>query len=487
MCLDSELRESENVRMCILLLLRYSLSQDTIQGIRTGRTGKLANGFATVKHMTDRNITPADRNDGQNRAENLHTATGWSRRSVLQIGGAGTLGILAGCSGRNGTSADGTTKSKSTDDDDVTIAVLSPVSGDYQALGREHRQAAELAVEYVNKSDAFDFNVSAVYRDSEGDALEARDIARSLVDTDISFIAGTIDSDVSLAVSDIAASHEVVFTPCAATDALTGAECNEYTFRHEANATMHATALVNYAVDNFGTNWWLHSEDSAYGHSAIEAVRGELTNRTTEIDIVGETLPPQRAESYTPQIEQIANSEADFLALPLTGGALVRFLIEADKADLTDEVDIMGTGIFARVARQAAGTAASGTFSVALYDPAIKAGDNQQFVSSYEQAFGNRPGNFARTGYEAVRTICRGIQAADSTDPTVVRETLSGLEMTTVLGERRFRECDHQMTSPAWVAEITAGTESEMPDVELIDRLSQTEVTPPCEQVGCTK
>jgi branched-chain amino acid transport system substrate-binding protein len=428
-----------------------------------------------------------------------------SRRQLLAtIGmstGAGIVG-LAGCvqqqsdspddsgesnQGENGETTTGTPGNEGVDGP-VKVGVLSPVSGPFSPLGKGQRQAAKLAVKHVNESDSFDFQVEPVYEDTKTDPSAGRQMASKVVEQNgASFVAGGISSSVSLSISSYAKENEVVFTTGGAALDLTGSKCNEYTFRNESNTAIQAAGLVDYAVENLGDKWWLHTADYAYGNSAITEIKNRIDDLGADIDIVGTTKPQMGTKDFAPQISKIANSDAEVLAIPLTGGGLINFLKQADKQGLKEEVDIIGTANFANLIRKASGSAAVGTYSATLYNPKVDTGDNEQFVSAYKDTYGSPPGSFARVGYEAVRMTCRGIQEANSTDPTVVKNALSGLEMTTILGDsRKFRSCDHQATNPVWSGKIVEADSGKVPEVEVLKKIPASKATPPCEASSCS-
>ena len=119
-----------------------------------------------------------------------------------------------------------------------------------------------------------------------------------------------------------------------------------------------------------------------------------------------------------------------------------------------------------------------------MYNHKLDTGDNQQFVEAYRNAHDGPPGNFARVGYELVRTVARGIQAAGTSDHATVRDTLEGLEMQTVLGETSYRACDHQSINPVWTGEIVAAGEGT--EVNLLNKVDGPDTVRPCEETGCS-
>jgi branched-chain amino acid transport system substrate-binding protein len=408
-------------------------------------------------------------------------------------GGDGSDGAGGDDSDGSGGDGDGSGDAEETDSpadggvdvDTVSFGVLVPVSGPSAPLGKAQQRGAKLGVEYVNGSDAFDFEIDAVYEDTQTDPAAGRQKAEKVVEEDgVRYVAGALESSVALAVSDYLAGQEAVYTSGAATMELTGPECTANTFRNETNAAQQMAGVADFAAAELGTNWWLHTTDDAYGNSAFEQVKRRIESEGLDVDIVGETKPDFGRENYGPQISRISNSEAEVLILPDTGGDLINFMKQASNAGLKDEVEIVGTALFAQVTRGALGQVAAGTYSSTLYNHKLDTGDNAQFVEAYRSAHDAPPGSFARVGYELVRTAARGIQTAGTADPTRVRETLEGLEMTTVLGETSYRACDHQSVNPVWTGEIVA-TDDGGTEVELLEKVPGEEAIRPCEETGC--
>ncbi|MEY7851089.1 ABC transporter substrate-binding protein [Natrarchaeobius sp. A-rgal3] len=404
-----------------------------------------------------------------------------SRRRLLQATGAAGVAGFAGCVSEteengngNGNGGDGGEIGT------VTFGILSPVSGGFSPQGGPQRQGAETAVEYVNESDEFDFEIEPVYEDTETEPSVGRRRAQRVVEEDeAEYIVGTVNSAVALAVAEYAGSQGVIYTSGGAAMEITEEECNEYTFRNETNTAQQASGVSEWIIDEGYENVWIHTADYAYGNSAIEEIEASLEGE--DVEVVGETTPSQGTDDFGPYISQIADSDADVLAIPLTGSGLIDFIGQADSAGLKDEVDIIGTANFARVVRNALGPAVAGTYSAALYDADLEVGDNEQFVSQYEEMHGELPDSFSRVGYEAVRMTARGIQEAGTSNPSEVKDALADLEMETIIGATHFRDCDHQSANPVWPSEIVLQEEDdEMTELNILNDIPAEETTPEC-------
>jgi len=445
--------------------------------------------------------------DGSAAGDGASDARGVRRRRALRYLGGGALAATLGTAGcvqqaddGGSTATDAGTADAATEADDgddtategdgsdaeaVTMGILVPTSGPSAPLGRAQRQGAELGVQYVNRSDEFGFTIDAAFEDTQTDPSTGLQRAQSVVEDDgADYVLGALESSVALAVADYVSDRDVVYTSGAATIELTGENCNANTFRTETNAAQQMAGLVDFVASDLGSNLWIHTTDDTYGNSAVTQIERRIDAQGFDIDVVGRTMPDKGTTNYGPQISTISNSDADVLALPDTGADLINFVKQASSAGLTDDIDVVGTAIFAQVSRQALGADAVGAYSSTLYNHTLDTGDNPEFVETYRDEYGGVPGSFARVGYDMVRMTARGIEDAGTADPVEVRTALEGLDVTTALGTTPFRECDHQAVNPVWTGRVVEG--EELPGIELLDRVSGDDAIRPCEETGCS-
>ena len=390
---------------------------------------------------------------------------------------AGVAGVtgLAGCLGGTGGGTD-----------TVTYALVNPISGAYSSLAPAQRAGAELAVETINDSDEFSFEVEAVTGDTETDPTTGTQAATRLIQQEgADYVMGAISSSVALALNELAADEGVIYNPGGAAVPITGGECNEWVFRAETNTAQIAEAVSAYTANNLGTKVWFHIADYAYGESVLQRTRARMESANDDFEVVGTSRSQLGASNYDSFISDIDNSEAEVAVLGMTGGDLITFVGQAASQGLKESVNLMSPTMTFQVVRGALGEAAVGTFGGVRYLPSLDTGDNQEFVEAYQAANDSPPDNFARVGYQSLMMTTRGIEAADSTDPADVKDTLAGMEVDSIFGSNRFRECDHQALNPTWMAENVAGS-GEMADVELLSKVEGSDAALPCEETGCS-
>jgi branched-chain amino acid transport system substrate-binding protein len=421
------------------------------------------------------------------------TSTTTRRRFITGAGAAGAI-ALAGCSGGDGGDGGSDGGDGGSDGSDggstgggtetVTVASLNPMSGAYSSLGPSQRAGVELAVEQINNSDEFSYEIDPVYGDTETEAGAASQAAQQAVQEDgAEFVFGAISSSVALGLNEFAGSNEFIYFPGGAAVPITGSACNEWVFRFETNTAQVAEAFSAYTVNNLSSDVWFHIADYAYGDSVYNRVKERMQAANDSFTEVGKTESSLGSSNFGSYISQISNSDAGAVVVGMTGGDLVNFINQAADAGLTDEVAIVsGTTEFKSV-RAGTGASSIGTYSGVRYDPSVDLGDNQEFVTAFQEANDDElPGNFERVGYESVRLMARGMEKAGSTDPGDVRDALSGGEFTTVLGDITLRESDHQATVPTWVAELVEG-DGNRADVELLEKTDDN--LPPASELGC--
>jgi len=404
--------------------------------------------------------------------DNNSIASGSSRRTFLSAAGAAGAVALAGCAGGSGSET-------------VTIASLNPMSGAYSSLGPAQRNGVELAVQQINNSDEFDYEIEAVYDDTETEAGAASQAAQEVVQQEqADFVFGAISSSVALGLNEFASDAEFVYFPGAAAVPVTGEACNEWVFRFETNTAQIAEAISAHTVNEIGSNVWFHIADYAYGDSVYNRTRERMQEANSSFTEVGKTESSLGSSNFGSYISQIDSSDADAVILGMTGGDLVNFVNQAANQGLTQEKALVGPTMAFKSARSGAGASAVGTYGGVRYDPSVELGDNQQFVEAFQDEYDDVPGNFERVGYESIRLMVRGMQEAESTDPADVRDALEGGTFTTVLGDITLRESDHQATNPTWMAELVEG-DGGMADVNLLSKVEGENTLPPGSELGC--
>jgi|AntDeeMinimDraft_5_1070356.scaffolds.fasta_scaffold00264_16 branched-chain amino acid transport system substrate-binding protein len=432
------------------------------------------------------------------------------RRQFLKSGLAGTAAVLvAGCT--TGTTDEETTTTTASGGDETTttsggdpdgdsseqvrIGFIHPLSGGYSTLGEPQEEGGKLAVEQLNANGGIDGKeVVGFHEDSGGSASTAQQKARLLIDSkDVDVLTGLANSSAALAVQEIAAEEGIVFGNQAGADPITKSRCNEYTFRYELRTGQIARAAAPWAIQNLGTKVWFHVADYAYGNAFLNGWKEVLSDYDyTEVNTTKSQLGANDFSSY---ITQIQNSDADFLALGMAGGDLVKFNQQASSYNLRDSVDIIaGTNDF-RSVRLGGGSGVVGTYSGVRYFEGLDNEMNRQFVTDYINAYDKVPANHAESQWTMVHEILApAIASAGTTDPDPLISELEGMAFDSPMGGGNLRACDHQAERDVPVARVTEPQDTELlqghgknlPSLEILQTISGPEAIEACDSIDCS-
>jgi branched-chain amino acid transport system substrate-binding protein len=426
------------------------------------------------------------------------------RRQFLKSGAASTAALLAaGCSA-SPSSDDPTTEEPTTtsggdpngdSDEQVRIGFIHPLSGGYSTLGEPQRKGGELAVEMLNANGGIDGKeVVGFHEDSAGDSTTAQQKAELLIDDrDVDVLTGEANSSAALAIQSVAADKGVVFGSQAGADPITKSQCNQYTFRYELRTGQVARATAPWAVQNLGSKVWFHVADYAYGNAFLSGWKDVLSDY--DYEEVNTTKSELGANDFSSYITQIQNSDADFLALGMAGGDLVKFNQQASSYNLRESVDIVaGTNDF-RSVRLGGGEGVVGTYSGVRYFEGMENELNREFVGSYMDMHDQIPANHAESQWTMVHEILApAIEAAGSTASDDIVAELEGMEFNSPMGGGTLRACDHQAERDVPVArisepqdlEILRGRGTEIPSLDIQQTIGAADAIASCEDSGCS-
>lgn len=426
------------------------------------------------------------------------------RRQFLKSGAASTAALLAaGCSA-SPSSDDPTTEEPTTtsggdpngdSDEQVRIGFIHPLSGGYSTLGEPQRKGGELAVEMLNANGGIDGKeVVGFHEDSAGDSTTAQQKAELLIDDrDVDVLTGEANSSAALAIQSVAADKGVVFGSQAGADPITKSQCNQYTFRYELRTGQVARATAPWAVQNLGSKVWFHVADYAYGNAFLSGWKDVLSDY--DYEEVNTTKSEVGANDFSSYITQIQNSDADFLALGMAGGDLVKFNQQASSYNLRESVDIVaGTNDF-RSVRLGGGEGVVGTYSGVRYFEGMENELNREFVGSYMDMHDQIPANHAESQWTMVHEILApAIEAAGSTASDDIVAELEGMEFNSPMGGGTLRACDHQAERDVPVArisepqdlEILRGRGTEIPSLDIQQTIGAADAIASCEDSGCS-
>jgi branched-chain amino acid transport system substrate-binding protein len=371
--------------------------------------------------------------------------------------------------------------------ENVVVGSPVPLSGPLAALGEEERRALNVAVDYVNEEldGMAGRTVEVVFEDTETDPATGRDVARRLVEQEnADVLCGCVSGAVTNSVADYAYQASVPFWPYGGSESTTGSNCAPTTFRYVYSTSQDARAGAPWAVENLGSNVWIHYADYSYGQSINQQWRREIENHEMDTTIVDTTSTSLGTSDYSSYLSQIQSSDADWVLMGVTGSDLIAMIQQANQFGLKDEKALVSQNLTIPI-RGALGSDVVGVYGNIRYTHKATREANQTFVDRYMEEHDQMPSEPAMVMWTSLLLHAQGAEDAGSVATEDIVPSLSGIQSDTPMGETTIRECDHQASRPYPMGRMTEPEDFDFPSYEILSTRPAEEVIEPCEESGC--
>lgn len=405
------------------------------------------------------------------------------RTAISFIAGSALLAACGGGGGAGGPAAAGGEVS----DDKIILGVITDMSGVYSELaGQNAVEAVEMAVEdfqAAHPDDAVTETIEVVSADHQNKPEIANTAAREMYDRDgVDVILDVPTSSAALAVAGVAAQAKKVYMNIgAATTALTGAECNKYTFHYAYNTYMLANGTGTTVTAGGGENWYIIYPDYAFGQdmnksftTAIEAADGT---------IVAADPTPFPNDNFSTFLLKAPSLEPkpDVLGVMQAGGDLVNVVKQYNEFGLRDQgVDLavglmFDTDIASIGVESLAGTTYTTPWFWNLDD------ESREWADKFKERTGVRPTFDHAANYSAATQFLEAAQRAGSDGGDEVVAELEGHEFSDFFARNStIRAEDHLNVHDAHLAKVKepGDVEEEGDFTELVETIPAAEAFP---------
>jgi len=284
----------------------------------------------------------------------------------------------------------------------IKIGVVLPLTGDISSHGVDSKNAIELALAEVNKSEK---RIEIIYEDDQCEPSKTVTAVNKLINVDkVKIILGPFCSGSALAAAPIIQKNKVFMLSGSATnpklagydlffrtipsDSYQGKFAAEYAY----NVLKKRKVAISYAQNDY-----------------CVGLKEAFKKRFTELGgkVVLEVEHQEGATDLRTQLTKIKNSDADFIYLvpyPIDGG---NFLKQAKELGI-DLLILAPESVEDSQIIKIAGEAAEG-----LLFTRAKEEKNEEFISKYNQVYGKNPGAYAPFYYDAVKILASALSECD--------------------------------------------------------------------------
>lgn len=336
--------------------------------------------------------------------------------------GAGLSLLLAGCGQGllgGGDSGD--------EEGPIVLGMVTPLSGDSAAIGPYMENGAQLAVNEINEEGGvLDRDLQLVVEDEACDPETAVAAANSLVSEGVVVSVGGYCSGATLPTLPVFGETGVPMVIPAANSTELVEQDLDHVFLINGTGSQQAEAAIAWITDLGAERVALVHDNTSYSLDIADLTAAGLEEGDGAEVAVVEGVNPGESD-YSANVNTIVGSDPDLVywsGYYQEGGLIIRQLRQAGYEGDIMVADGSVDGALGEIAGE---EAVAGTYATMTQTPQTIEGADD-WIASYEEAFGVAPGPYSTQAYDAVRVAAEAVGAAGSTESSEVIAALEAID-----------------------------------------------------------
>ena len=404
----------------------------------------------------------------------MSKAHGVSRRELLAAGAAGAAIVASPAILRLRAEAQAAGS--------IKIGIPAALTGPLGSVGQQTKRGAEFYAKVQNaKGGILGRKIELIIEDTAGNPANCVRKAQEMVERQgVRLFTGLTLSSEALAVVPKLAEWNAIFVSGINGDGrLTAESFVPNFFRANISGPMGARAVSLYLRDSKKIDSiYALGLDYAWGHNSVQVFEDEM--KRAKKNFIGKVFAPTGTKDYSTYITKIRQSGADAVYLVLAGDDNNAFLAQAQQYQLPSKTEML-TEQIELAALRAVGDASVGLVGSARYSFTIDNAANKAFVELWRKDHdGTLPDTFEGETWQAMQVIQQGIEKANGTDLEPLRAALKTVELDSIKGKIKLRECDHQAVQQGFMVKVVKKEGFPHPIPEVIATFPGERTTPPC-------
>ncbi len=362
------------------------------------------------------------------------------------------------------------------------IGGVVSLSGAYGIFGEDMRKGVEVAIEQRG-GKVLGKPIEVIWEDDETKPQPAVQKTTRLISDDVQMIFGAVSSASTIAVMNITKQRKIPhLVTMSADDKITLPGGSRYTFRTSNTLGMEQRMALGFAKDRKLKRIYGVTADYQATRDSWEWFRKEAEKAGMEI--VGADFPPLGNRDFSTIADKISRSNADGVALFMTGSDAITMVKQAGQVNLGATKAIFGPVIADETMAAGVGPTSIGVASGVRYHFSVDNPANKAFVAAFRKKFNEYPSSAAGEAYDGMAWWLDVVEKTGSWDK---EKWITAFENSTrensVEGKKTMRACDRQaMQDGLWgtVAKGQAGQPAYV--MNITKTFSPTQVFEPCTQ-----
>jgi branched-chain amino acid transport system substrate-binding protein len=366
----------------------------------------------------------------------------------------------------------------------IKIGIPAALTGPLGSVGQQTKRGAEFYAKVQNaKGGILGRKIELLIEDTAGNPANCVRKAQEMVERHgVRLFTGLTLSSEALAVVPKLAEWNAIFVSGINGDGrLTAESFVPNFFRANISGPMGARAVSLYIRESKISGIYALGLDYAWGHNSVQVFEDEM--KRAKRNFIGKVFAPTGTKDYSTYIAKIRQSGADACYLVLAGDDTNAFLSQAQQYQLPAKVELL-TEQIELTALRAVGDASLGLVGSSRYAFTIDNAQNKEFVELWKKDHdGTLPDTFEGETWQAMQVIQRGIETAKGTDLDPLRAALRTVELDSIKGKIKMRECDHQAVQQGFMVKVVKKAGFSHPIPEIIATYPGERTTPGCRKM----
>ena len=324
---------------------------------------------------------------------------------------------------------------------EIPIGAVWSLTGAAAIYGPSQKNAAELAVEEINKSGFLGGATLKLITEDDRSTKEGAIAAfEKLINQDkVVAILGPTLSNSAKAADPIAQEKKVVVQGVSNT-AGGIVEMGDFVFRDSLPEAAVIPNTIKSTKDKLGYTKVavMYGDDDAFTKGGYDVFKKTLEDNGVEI-LTTETFKKGDTD-YSAQLTKIKSLNPEAIVVSALAEEAAGIMTQGRQLGIPDTVPFIGgNGFNSPKLAQLAGPAAEGAISGAAWFIGSDAAGNQDFAKAYNAKYGADPDQFAAQAYAGAYIFANAIKNAGSADSQAIRDAMAQIkDLDTVLGKFSF-------------------------------------------------
>lgn len=371
------------------------------------------------------------------------------KRIAGLIAALAATGLLVGCGG-------------SEESNEIPIAVVGPVTGQYASFGQQMKNGGEMAVDDINEAGGvLGKKLAFTMGDDACDPKQAVAVANQITGQGVALVAGHYCSGSSIPASQVYGESDMVqISPASTNPDFTDKRSASNIYRVCGRDDQQGGVAGKYLATHYGDkNIAIIHDKTAYGKGFADEVKKAL-NETGKEEVLYEAISAGEKD-YSALVSKLKQAAVDVVFLGgyhTEAGLIVRQMRDQGMNTLLMGGDALITQEYWSIT----GPAGEGTLMTFSPDPR-KNPAAADVVKRFKDK-GIEPEGYVLYTYAAIQAWKQAVEKAGSTAAADVVKALNENEFETVIGKFRFDEKGDPNLPPYAVYRWSNGTYEEIGD-----------------------